>query len=194
MLTFAFDGGSAEADALVRDLADWLNDDEDLSGAVRLRMAPPARGEQGALAQAAELLGAAEPLLSAGVGAVAMWLAERTKSRRVSFRAVRPDGAELRVSAGSPADAAAVREELERFVNDNGRGGGGTDDATRTDDARAGDTQAGDAEAGDTRAGDTRTDGRRTGDGRADGGRSGDGRADGGRSGDGRTDGRGPGA
>ncbi|MER5972484.1 hypothetical protein ABT112_22570 [Streptomyces sp. NPDC002055] len=166
MLTFAFDDGSAEADALARDLADWLNDDEDLSGAVRLRMAPPARGEQGALAQAAELLGAAEPLLSAGVGAVAMWLAERTKSRRVSFRAVRPDGAELRVSAGSPADAAAVREELERFVNDNGQGGDGTDDATRAGDGRAGATRAGDTQAGDTRADDTRADDGQTGDGR----------------------------
>ncbi|MFF3765610.1 hypothetical protein ACFYYR_16185 [Streptomyces sp. NPDC001922] len=164
MLTFAFDGGSAEADTLARNLADWLNDDEDLSGAVRLRMAPPARGEQGALAQATELLGAAEPLLSAGVGAVAMWLAERTKSRRVSFRAVRPDGAELRVSAGSPADAAAVREELERFVNADGRGGGATDGSTPT-----GDMQAGDMQAGDARVGGTGADGGRTGDGRGPG-------------------------
>ncbi|MGP4003122.1 effector-associated constant component EACC1 [Streptomyces sp. 8N706] len=127
MLTFEFDGAAAEADSLARDLAEWLDDDEDLRGAARVRMAPPAPGEQGALADAVEVAGVVEPLVTAGVGAFAMWLAERVKARRIVFRAVRPDGARIELSAGTAAEAAAVREDLERFVN-----GGGESGADRT--------------------------------------------------------------
>ncbi|MEV6317555.1 hypothetical protein [Streptomyces sp. NPDC051776] len=130
-LTFEFAGTAADADTLARDLAAWLDDDEELAGSARVRMAPPGAGEQGGLADASELLGAVEPLLSAGIGAFGMWLAERVKSRRISFRAVRPDGAELELSAGSPAEAEAVQERLERFVAGGGTGDradpGGTD-------------------------------------------------------------------
>lgn len=126
VVTFEFEGPAADADGLARNLADWLNDDEELSGAARVRMVPPAPGEQGGLADATEMVGAVEPLLSAGVGAFVMWLTERTKSRRVSFRAIRPDGAQIQLSAGSSADAASVQKELARFVN-----GGSPEDSPR---------------------------------------------------------------
>ncbi|MFG2194677.1 hypothetical protein [Streptomyces sp. NPDC048639] len=131
-LTFEFGGTAAEADALARDLAAWLDDDEDVAASARVRMVPPPSGEQGGLADAAELLGAVEPLLSAGIGAFGMWLAERARSRRISFRAVRPDGAELELSAGSRAEAEAVQERLELFV------AGGSTNATGGTDGTSG--------------------------------------------------------
>ncbi|MFF7410013.1 effector-associated constant component EACC1 [Streptomyces lydicus] len=115
-LTFAFDGPADDADGLAQSLAEWLNDDEDLTGAARLRMVPPAPGHQGGLADAAEVLGAVGPVLEAVVSAVAVWLAQRARSRRISFKVTRPDGTALELSAGSPEDAAAVEQQLRRFL------------------------------------------------------------------------------
>jgi hypothetical protein len=114
---FEFDGPADEADELARSLAKWLNDDEDLSGSARLRMVPPARGEQGGLADAAEVLNAAGPLVDALVGGVFVWLVERVRSRRVSFKATRADGASIELSAGSAGEAAAVQQQLRQFLD-----------------------------------------------------------------------------
>ncbi|MEU6084542.1 hypothetical protein [Streptomyces sp. NPDC047108] len=179
-LTFEFGGTTAEADALARDLAAWLDDDEELAGAARVRMVAPALGEQGGLADAAELLGAVEPLLSAGVGAFGMWLAERARSRRISVRAVRPDGAELQLSAGSRAEAEAMQERLERFVA-GGVSGVRTEGPTHADRALDGDARSGGApDAGDRGDGAPHGGGARSGGapdagGRGDGGDRGDG-------------------
>lgn len=115
-ITFAFDGPADDADSLAQSLADWLNDDEDLSGSTRLRMVPPAPGQQGGLADAAEVLGAVGPVLEALVGGVAVWLAQRCRSRRVSFKVTRPDGTGIELSAGNPEDAAAVEKQLRTFL------------------------------------------------------------------------------
>lgn len=115
--TFEFDGPAADADDLARSLADWLNDDEDLSGSSRLRLVPPAPGEQGGLADAAEALGAVGPVLDALISGVAVWLVQRARSRRISFKVTRQDGSSIELSAGSPQDAAAVEEQLRKFLD-----------------------------------------------------------------------------
>ncbi|MEU8353717.1 hypothetical protein [Streptomyces sp. NPDC048845] len=112
-----FDGPPAEASDLVRDLTGWLGEDEELEVVARARTAPPLPGEQGGLADAAELLTAAGAVIGPLAGAYVMWLAERTKSRRISFRLTRPDGARLELSAASPDEARALQPDLERFVN-----------------------------------------------------------------------------
>ncbi|MCW2871606.1 hypothetical protein [Actinacidiphila oryziradicis] len=114
---FEFDGPAGEADELARSLAKWLNDDEDLSGSARLRMVPPAPGEQGGLADAAEVLSAAGPLADALVGGLFVWLVERVRSRRVSFKVTRPDGACVELSAGSVEEAAVVQQQLRQFLD-----------------------------------------------------------------------------
>ncbi|MEK2477746.1 MULTISPECIES: effector-associated constant component EACC1 [Streptomyces] len=115
-LTFTFDAPADEADDLARSLARWLNDDEDLSGAARLRMVPPAPGEQGGLADAAEVLNAAGPVLDALVAAVGVWVGQRFRNRSVSLKVTRPDGTHIELSATDPRDAAAVEEQLRRFL------------------------------------------------------------------------------
>jgi hypothetical protein len=113
---FEFDGPADEADELARSLAKWLNDDEELSGSARLRMVPPAPGEQGGLADAAEVLNAAGPVVDALAGGLFVWLAERVRSRRVKFRVTRADGTRIELSAGSAEEAVVVQQELRQFL------------------------------------------------------------------------------
>ncbi|MFJ3952968.1 hypothetical protein ACIPXV_23505 [Streptomyces libani] len=115
-LTFEFSGPADGSDELARSLAEWLNDDEELSGSARLRMVPPGPGEQGGLADAAEVLGAVGPVLEALASGVGVWLVQRARSRRITMKVSRPDGAGLELSAGSPEDAASVEAQLRRFL------------------------------------------------------------------------------
>ncbi|MEV6838268.1 hypothetical protein AB0N17_27780 [Streptomyces sp. NPDC051133] len=115
-IVFEFVGHVNEADELARSLAKWLNDDEDLSGSTRLRMVPPAPGEQGGVADAAEVLSAVGPLLDALVGGLAVWVTERARSRRVSFKVTRPDGTRIELSAGTAQEAAAVQQQMRQFL------------------------------------------------------------------------------
>ncbi|MFC5803936.1 effector-associated constant component EACC1 [Streptomyces formicae] len=119
-VTFEFDAPADDADALTRSLADWLNDDEDLSGSARLRMVPPAPGEQGGLADAAEVIGAVGPVLDALISGAAVWLVQRARSRRVSVRVSRPDGTRIALTAGNPQDAAALQAQLRTFLRPDG--------------------------------------------------------------------------
>ncbi|MEV4329071.1 hypothetical protein AB0K02_00735 [Streptomyces sp. NPDC049597] len=115
-ITFEIDGHVDEADAHTRSLAAWLNDDEDLSGSARLRMLPPAPGEQGGLADAVEIVGAVGPVLDAVISGAAVWLVQRARSRRISFKVTRPDGTSVELSAGNPQDAAEVQRQLRTFL------------------------------------------------------------------------------
>jgi hypothetical protein len=107
-VVIAFDAPAAEADALARSLAAWFDDDEDLTGSTRLRMVPPAPGEQGGLADAAEVLGAVGPALEALAGGLFVWLTGRVKTGRVTLEVTRQDGASVKLSAGSAEDAAVL--------------------------------------------------------------------------------------
>ncbi|WP_055591440.1 effector-associated constant component EACC1 [Peterkaempfera griseoplana] len=123
-LTIAFDEAPAEADALARSLADWFNDDEDLSGLAGVHLVPPVPGEMGSLADAVELATAVAPLLTAGVSALGVWITQRVRNRRVSLSVTRPDGAGIRVTA-DPADVERLVDRLERFVAGGPADGGG---------------------------------------------------------------------
>ncbi|WP_030968235.1 effector-associated constant component EACC1 [Streptomyces sp. NRRL S-1824] len=116
-ISFEFDGQASETDELARSLAKWLNEDEDLSGSAQLRMVPPAPGEQGGLADAAEVLNATGPVMDALIGGLFVWVAERVRSRRVSFKVTRPDGTGIEMSAGSVEEAAAVQQQLRQFLD-----------------------------------------------------------------------------
>jgi hypothetical protein len=116
-IAFEFDGPADERDELARSLARWLNDDEDLSGSARLRMVPPAPGEQGGLADAVEALHVVGPVADTLAGGFFVWFAQRVTSRRVSVKVTRPDGMSFELTAGSPEEAAAVQRELRPFLD-----------------------------------------------------------------------------
>ncbi|MHC3474137.1 effector-associated constant component EACC1 [Streptomyces sp. 7R007] len=98
-----------DADVLVRDLAHWFDDDEDLREAVRLRSVPPPPGKLGGLATAVELLTATGPVLSAAVGAFGYWLGQRSTSRPVAFEVTLPDGTVTKLTSDQQDLDAALR-------------------------------------------------------------------------------------
>ncbi|MYQ38834.1 hypothetical protein B046DRAFT_03647 [Streptomyces sp. LamerLS-316] len=116
-ITFEIDSPADEAEAHTRSLATWFNDDEDLSGSARLRILPPARGEQGGFAEAVEIADAVGPALEAVISGAAVWLVQRARSRRVALKVTRPDGTSVEVSAGSPQDAAEIQRQLRTFLD-----------------------------------------------------------------------------
>ena len=120
-----FDDTAEEADGLARSLARWLDDDEELTGATRLRLVPPAAGEQGGAADAVELLVTARPMVDALVSGVLVWLTQRVRSRRVRLRFTRRDGQRFEYTVGSIDDARALEEQLARFLGEDGGPGAG---------------------------------------------------------------------
>ncbi|MFE9255731.1 hypothetical protein [Streptomyces sp. NPDC006879] len=136
-LAIRFDADAADADGLARDLAEWFNDDEDLGGLARLVMDPAKPGEMGALAEAVELITAAESLLTMGTGAFGLWLAQRVKNRQISFQVTRADGTRMHATADRK-DLGEVVARMEQFVTDTDpaqaasdrEGGGGHGDPT----------------------------------------------------------------
>ncbi|MEV6259592.1 hypothetical protein AB0M42_02325 [Streptomyces sp. NPDC051784] len=116
-ITFQIGSQADAAEADTRSLAAWLNDDEDLSGSARLRMLPPARGEQGGLAEAVEIADAVGPVLEAVISGAAVWLVQRARSRRVALKVTRPDGTSVELSAADPQDAAEVQRQLRTFLD-----------------------------------------------------------------------------
>jgi len=112
-IVFEFDGSTAEKDRDARDLVAWLSDDDDLRGAVTLRMVGPAAGEQGAAADAAMVLAAVAPLAKPFFA----WLTERVKSRRIKVQITR-DGEKVKVTVETPADTSDVLERVTRLLDD----------------------------------------------------------------------------
>jgi hypothetical protein len=134
-LVFSFPGTPAEADVFSRALAHWINDTVELQGLAAMRLVRPRAGEQGGTAEAVEIAVATAPVIAAVTTAFFGWLGERAKNQRVTFEVRRPDGARMKGSASTEAQAAALREDLRRFVagndngNDNGNGNGGPGNA-----------------------------------------------------------------
>lgn len=125
-ISIEFDDTAEEADELARSLARWLDDDETLTGATRLRLAPPAAGEQGGMADAAQLLVTAKPMIDALISGVFVWLTQRVRSRRVKLKITRRDGQLLEYTVGNIDDARALEGQLARFLDEDGTGGDGT--------------------------------------------------------------------
>lgn len=109
---FEFEGSTADNDRGARDLAAWLNDNDDLRGTADVRMVGPGPGEQGAAADAAVVLASAAPLAKPFF----TWLTERVKSKRVKLR-ITSNAKELKIDVEAPADAEALLEQLVQLLD-----------------------------------------------------------------------------
>lgn len=116
-LAFAFPGPPAEADALSRGLAHWIDETGELRGLARLRLVAARTGEQGGAAEAVEIATVAAPVVSAVTTAFFVWLGQRVKNQRVTFDLQRPDGARVKLSAASAAEAAALEPVVRSFLD-----------------------------------------------------------------------------
>ncbi|WP_200263406.1 hypothetical protein [Streptomyces sp. HSG2] len=105
-----FQGSAEERDQLAREAAELLDGDEEFRRFVRLVTVPVEPGRMGGLAEALEIVGAVEPILTAAVGALGYWLGQRATAAPVTFE-VRQDGVTRRITV----DEASLDEALRRF-------------------------------------------------------------------------------
>lgn len=114
-LSLTFDETPEAASELHRSLAAWLSRDERLRRFTRLVEEPPPPGALGGLATAVELVTAAGPVLSAGIGAFGYWLGQRMTGHPISFQVTLADGTSQSFTADR-RDRELVLAELELFV------------------------------------------------------------------------------
>jgi hypothetical protein len=100
---------------LLRELRDLLREDEDLDLGISLKDRAPARGEQGAIPVALEIIATAMPLGTAFAGVLKHWI---DKNHGVSFKIGRKGGEPGFVVKGVSA------KELERIIAQLQRGNG----------------------------------------------------------------------
>ncbi|MFC5954741.1 hypothetical protein ACFP51_09645 [Streptomyces pratens] len=116
-LTFTFPGSQAQANALNRDLAEWVNATDQLGGRANLRTAPPAPGEQGDVATAVDIINASAAMIAAVTNTFFLWLQQRRPTyRRIEFEVVRPDGTRVSAAVDDEAQLPAVMNQLAGFV------------------------------------------------------------------------------
>ncbi|AQS68524.1 effector-associated constant component EACC1 [Streptomyces pactum] len=124
-LTFTFSHSQAESlaesqaqvDSLSRDLAEWINDSDQLGGRASLRTEPPAPGEQGDVAVAVDIVNASAAVIAAATNAFFLWLQQRQPAhRRIEFEAVRPDGTRVSGAVDDEEQLAAVMARLSVFA------------------------------------------------------------------------------
>ncbi|MFG3588152.1 effector-associated constant component EACC1 [Streptomyces sp. NPDC047990] len=116
-LTFTFPGSEAQANALNRDLAEWINDTDQLGGRAGVRTAPPAPGELGDVAVAVDIVNASTAVIAAVTNAFFLWLQQRRSAyRRIEFEVVRPDGTRISGSVDDESQLPAVMAQLSGFV------------------------------------------------------------------------------
>jgi Effector Associated Constant Component 1 len=94
---------------LLRELRDLLREDEDLDLGVSLKDRPPARGEQGALPVALEIVSTATPLGAAFAGVLIAWM----NKHKVRIK-VRRGHDSVEVSAGNIQDAERLIAKLKQ--------------------------------------------------------------------------------
>ena len=116
-LTFTFPGSQAQADALNRDLAEWINATDQLGGRAILRTAPPAPGEQGDVAVAMDIMNASAAVIAAVTNAFFLWLQQRRPTyRRIEFEVERPDGTRISGAVDDEDQLPAVMAQLSGFA------------------------------------------------------------------------------
>jgi len=116
-LTFTFTESPAQADALNRDLAEWINATEQLGGRAGLRSEPPAPGEQGDLAVAVDIVNASAAVVAAVTNAFFLWLQQRRPTyRRIEFEVVRPDGTRVSAAVDDEDQLPALMTRLAEFA------------------------------------------------------------------------------
>ncbi|MEU1573805.1 hypothetical protein ABZ519_22120 [Streptomyces collinus] len=116
-LTFSFTESQDQVDALNRDLAEWINDTDQLGGRAGLRTQPPAPGEQGDVAVAVDIVNASAAVIAAATNAFFLWLQQRRPVyRRIEFEVVRPDGTRVSGAVDDEDQLPAVMAQLSGFV------------------------------------------------------------------------------
>ena len=116
-LTFTFPGSQAQADALNRDLAEWINATDQLGGRAGLRTEPPAPGEQGDAAVAVDIINASAAVVAAVTNAFFLWLQQRRPTyRRIEFEVVRPDGTRVSGAVDDEDQLPVVMAQLAGFA------------------------------------------------------------------------------
>jgi hypothetical protein len=104
----------------LRELRDLLRDEDDLDLGVRLRDRPPARGEQGAIPVALEIITAGAPLGTAFAVVLTHWINQSKVSLSVS---ISKGKRRVKISAGNVQDAERLLATVER-VDGAGPGNG----------------------------------------------------------------------
>jgi hypothetical protein len=107
---------------LLRELWDLLREDEDLDLGVSLKDRPPARGEQGAIPVALEIIATGMPLGAAFAGVLKHWIDKNKVT--VKLRRKGDNDITIEVSAANADDAERLIARLEK-VNGTQPGGGG---------------------------------------------------------------------
>jgi hypothetical protein len=107
---------------LLRELRDLLREDEDLDLGVSLKDRPPARGEQGAIPVALEIIATAMPLGAAFAGVLKHWIDKNKVT--VKLRRKGDNDITIEVSAANVEDAERLIAKLEK-VNGAQQGGSG---------------------------------------------------------------------
>ena len=98
------------ADAL-RDLAEWIEGNDDVVAVASVRTREPGPGELGGVADAVEVLAALTPLAKVVVD----WLKERLKNGVVDVTATKADGTSVHIKAADEAAAQRLIPQLTEF-------------------------------------------------------------------------------
>ncbi|ARX81650.1 MULTISPECIES: effector-associated constant component EACC1 [Streptomyces] len=100
-ISIAFQGTPKEIDADSRDLAQWLEETENLDVEVRPRVTPPRPGEAGGWVEMLQLVLAAAPVV---VPFLQTWLERRAQRGRVTFTLTASTGETEEIVVERPAD------------------------------------------------------------------------------------------
>jgi hypothetical protein len=106
---------------LLRELRDLLREDEDLDLGVSLKDRPPARGEQGAIPVALEIIATAMPLGAAFAGVLKHWIDKNKVTVKLRRKG---DNLTIEVSAANAEDAERLIAKLEKVSGAQPDGGG----------------------------------------------------------------------
>ncbi|MFE4824938.1 hypothetical protein ACFRFU_53200 [Streptomyces sp. NPDC056704] len=115
-LTFEFQGTAGEVDTDARDLAQWIQETEDLNVEVETLVAQPGPGELGGYAEAVEVVVGLAPYGSALITIIGTYLLERVRRGPVRGRVRMADGSSLSISAASAADVDHVERSLRNYL------------------------------------------------------------------------------
>ncbi|ONI70631.1 hypothetical protein ALI144C_49340 [Actinosynnema sp. ALI-1.44] len=101
----------------LRALGNWLRDEDDLRGRVRLDSAPIEEGQMGAVLDAVVVV-----LTSATAGtlirSVKDWLIATRNAKKVTLKLTSKDGGKLELSVGSAEDAEAALDAARKFLGE----------------------------------------------------------------------------
>lgn len=112
-VSITLDGSEEE----LRSLANWLRDEEDLRGRVRLMEKPIEEGAMGGVFDSILLvLGSAGTVTA--FSSVKDWLVAKKSAQKITMRLKAESGRELELSCGSAAELGVAVEHAQNFFNE----------------------------------------------------------------------------